>query len=277
MKILLKLSVVFLMLGALSGCEWSSGGDSWSDAPDWVNFSGVYRGAGGGLLVTDYTSTSAASTVTGELVGNTDGANTVFSGVLQQKPVLAGSLTIESAQFNLSDNGDGSLSGSGASGTINYGTGAWSIQVSPAPDAGDSITASYQYTPNTGSGTSGIDIYSFTVVHQANNALEITDNNGSVYRGKFGDVSATSTTDEEENVVYEAGSTAIAQFSAEGVSAAGVNVTMTGTMQGVLATTGGVLGERIMVGTWIEDGGRTGDINGEAPPIAVSLDTTSSN
>ena len=52
------LGVVALALGG-AGCSWETGGDatSWSSDYNWVNFSGLYRSAAGGLLVTDYTTT----------------------------------------------------------------------------------------------------------------------------------------------------------------------------------------------------------------------------
>jgi hypothetical protein len=281
MKKLLKLSVPFLMLAALSGCEWSSGGgSSWNAAYNWVNFSGVYRGAGGGVLVTDYTATpgtaGTTNTVTSARIGNTDGTSTVFSGVLGNRSIQAGSLTINSAQFNLSDNGDGTLSGSGASGSIDYGTGAWNIQVSPAPDAGDSIRATYQYTiagtqgsGSAGPGTSGIRIYAFTVFHEGE-TLRLTDNYGREYSGGFGSIRSTggseATPTEEPTPV--AGEEVIAQFTASGVSPAGYNIRMVGTFQGTYNA--GALQSRSLNGTWIEDGGKTGDINGSASPIAVT-------
>ena len=286
MKLIVKLSIPLLLVAAIAGCEWSSGGDSaWSSTPEWVNFSGVYRGSGGGVLVTDYTATpdtpGSIENVSGEQVGMTNGTSTVFSGVLTNVPLVEGSLSISSAQFNLSDNGDGTLSGSGATGTIEYGTGAWSVMLTGAPDAGDPITASYQYriegtigSGSAGPGTSGITIYTFTV-HQQGNHLEITDNNGSVYTGRLGDVSTTGgnrgdRVDELGNVEFEAGATAVGQFSVEGHSAAGMKVRIVGTLQGIVSGDGRNFGSRIMVGTWIEEGGRTGDVNGHASPIPVN-------
>ena len=43
----------------LAGCDWDTGSDAdhWNSDYNWVNFSGTYRSAAGGLLVTDYTTT----------------------------------------------------------------------------------------------------------------------------------------------------------------------------------------------------------------------------
>ena len=64
-------SCVFVLSMAatlLMGCEggWTSGGgvDDWNEAYNWVNFSGVYRGIGGGVLVTDYSTTPGTPSTT---------------------------------------------------------------------------------------------------------------------------------------------------------------------------------------------------------------------
>jgi hypothetical protein len=181
----------------------------------------------------------------------------------------------------LTDSGSGTLSGSGKTGTIDYGTGAWSINlIGEWPAGGSQIVASYQYliAGNAGSGSaepgsSGTTIYSFTVMHEGE-TLSITDNNGSVYTGTMGSVRSTGGADQDNTATPVAGDTIIAQFSATGVSAAGYSVTMTGTFQGTV-TAGGdsgfSLANRAMYGTWIEDGGTTGDINGEASPIPITV------
>ena len=122
-----------------------------------------------------------------------------------------------------------------------------------------------------GSGVSGATIYSF-VVWQTGGGLQITDNNGAVYNGEMGTLSGTMTAGTNSTPV--AGETVVAQFSASGVSAANFNVTMAGTLQGVVEQSGAALGSRQMFGTWIEEGGRTGDINGETSPIGISTSST---
>lgn len=287
MKVIIKLVLTLLFSVALTGCEWSSGGDSaWSSTPEWINFSGVYRGAGGGVLVTDYTATpgtpGSIENVTNIRLGSTDGSG-AFSGVFPNRELVPGSVTISSDEFFLSDDGDGELLGVNATGTVEYGTGAWSVNINtPAPPAaGARIGASYQFgvqgatgSGAAGSGSSGITIFTFTV-HQQGNLIEITDNNGSVYTGRLGDVSTTGANrgdrlDEDGNVEFDAGATAVAQFSVEGHSAAGIKVRIVGTLQGV--SDGRNFDERIMVGTWIEEGGRTGDVNGYASPIVIEND-----
>jgi hypothetical protein len=279
----LSIAAAVVSIAFVSGCEWSSGGgaSSWSDAYNWVNFSGTYRGLGGGVLVTDYSTTPGTPGTTNDIkdqvVGSTQSGVSTYSGSLGNVNIRNGSVTITTGIFSLQDDGAGKLSGGGKVGTINYGTGAWSIDLQGEfPDAGTPIKASYEYvvegasgSAGAGSGASGVTIYSF-VIWQTGEGIQITDNNGSTYNGNFGSVSGTY--NGGTNSSPGLGETVTAQFSAEGVSAAGFRVTMAGNFQGVVGGTDAnkYLENRQMFGTWIEDGGRTGDINGETSPIAIS-------
>ena len=288
MKKIIKLVPGVLALLVAGGCDWTSGGgvDSWSSRYNWVNFSGVYRGIGGGVLVTDFTATPGTDgetrTASGERIATGTAANTSYGGTLNNRSVVPGSVTINAGQFSLSDQGDGTLSGGpGTSGTIEYGSGGWSIDLQSSPGAGTPITATYQYDIEgtdgapAGSGASGRAIRSFTV-HQEGETLRITDNNGALYRGNMGSVRSTGGGESAGSLVE--GETVVAQFSVSGTSSAGVEVRITGTFQGVV---GGVsaagdsasLGNRQMFGTWIEPSGRTGDINAQASPLRINTDT----
>ena len=83
----------------LTGCEWSSSSEhneSWNDSYNWVNFSGTYRSAAGGILVTDYTSTPLVPGTTNnynttESGGTLPGGVTTGSGTTQKKPITPGS------------------------------------------------------------------------------------------------------------------------------------------------------------------------------------------
>ena len=101
-------------------------------------------------------------------------------------------------------------------------------------------------------GSTGVEVIQFTVF-QSGNVLEIVDNNGAKYVGQFGKVENT------------AG--AVAEFTAEGLSASGIPVLMVGTFQGVVD--GSTLSDRRVLGTWIETGGVTGQIDGRAAPISI--------
>lgn len=291
MKAWLRLSLVFCGLAIVSGCDWTFGGgvESYNSRWNWANFSGVYRGVDGGVAVTDFTATpgtpGTTNNVSNETIGTADGSGTRFNGVLRRKPILPGSVTISTASFQLQDNGDGTLSGSGKSGAIDYGTGAWSIDLGfDAPSAGTPIRASYQYTvsgtPGTGgpgSGATQVRINSFTVF-QEGETLQITDNNGAVYTGNMGSMRGTGGFDGRG--APPAGETIVAQFTARGVAASGLEVELVGTFNAVIGGGGEgdfFLVQRGMFGTWIEAGGRTGDINAVAGPLQVFPDTAGGN
>ncbi|MDD2237312.1 MAG: hypothetical protein PHG65_08930 [Kiritimatiellae bacterium] len=285
---------VAVMAGAIavleSGCEWSSGGGagSWSDSYNWVNFSGTYRGIGGGVLVTDYTTTpgtpGTTNKVTGLSAGTTVKDKVTYGGNVDGN-LVPGTIQLTVGGYVYTDpSGNGVLSCPvGGSGAVDYSAGRWDVNLAGLPvEAGKAITISYSYaiqgssgSTGAGSGTTGAKIYSF-VVWQNGQELQITDNNGRTYSGTMGSVSGTLTSTNQTAIV---GDSIVAQFSAEGISAANYRVTIAGNLQGVVGGAAGVtyLNNRKMFGTWIEDGGRTGDVNGEASPIAVTASETSTD
>ncbi len=308
------LAVALASVAGLMGCEWegASDGTSWNSSYSWVNFSGVYKAPGNSVLVSDFSSQAdtgftvqpdgtvvpnvitVTNVVNAEGIGQGDGVATTFSGVLNRKPVVPGSVSITAGGFNLTDDGSGSLSGGGANGAIDYGTGAWSINLQGVPLAnGQPITAAYSYTTTSGGGggggggggsggggvkpgSSGKTIYSFTVF-QTGNKLEIVDNNGAKYTGRMGGVSTTTGGTPADVVQPSVGDSVVAEYTAEGVSAAGVSTMLVGTFQGVVGRGSGTamfLTDRRMLGTWVESKGVTGDINGQAAPVAISITTT---
>ncbi len=282
---------------ALSGCEWTSGGGAsgWSDRYNWVNFSGVYRGTTGGILISDYTSGvpgggASSFVVTGERIGTGTAGVTDYNGDLSKQPITAGSVTISVGAVTLVDDGAGALGGAGGDGTITYATGAWSISLAAAPAAGTPIVASYTYTTTgtigTGSGavSSGVEgdpIYAFTIV-QTGERIDITDNTGATYSGKISSIRSTggisrNTASDDTTVLPQNGDTVIASFEASGTSSARKSVKIVGTLQGtvvaeVVAPVAGVteaensyhLTGRVLNGTWIEKIGKTGNISGAA-------------
>lgn len=280
------------------GCDWDTGSDatSWSSSYNWVNFSGVYRSAAGGLLVTDYTTTPSTPgstntlTVKDESQGSFVVGQQAFSGKLKNGNVSPGSLVISlynssgTVIRSFSDNGNGVL-GSASEGTIEYVSGAWTItlgQLVPAQSAGV-VLASYSYlVSNSGSAGTGArpgstgSIYSFTVLQQGQH-LTFTDNNGATYAGYIGEMrtaSGTERSDEEGKFMPTDGDTMIATFECTGVSAALMQIKIVGTLQGTVAS--GVFTGRTLNGTWIEQGGKTGDINGQTTSVAISTATSTS-
>lgn len=71
-----------------------------------------------------------------------------YSGTLAKAPIRAGSLVIATGGEFFSDNGDGTLTGTGGgTGTINYTTGAWSINSAFVVGIGVVIRGYYTYVP----------------------------------------------------------------------------------------------------------------------------------
>lgn len=252
---------------------------------------------------------------TGENGGNT-GANRVsVSGKTTYGLVKPGSVTIVFGGVSGSahDNGSGGMSGSYVQGSTNlpvtggsfeYQTGVWTLQFAPPGlPVNQSISLNYaatgEATSSSSSGGSssgasgGITIYSFNVQHDGTK-VKIIDNNGSVYSGSFSNIRTTGNLDaNSQDATFVNGDQVVASFSAAGKSASGMHVNMTGTFQGtvqgvnttstksgdtVTRKTSMALANRQILGTWIEDGGKTGNINGIAPsPANVTYSTSSTS
>lgn len=295
-------------LAGLVGCDWDSGDDaeSWSSAYDWVNFSGVYRGIGGGLLVTDYTTTPSIPGVTNvysrtESGGTMAQQGTQASGKVSHRPLVPGSVMITVGNnATLSDPGKaGILTGNGT-GTVNYEGGTWSISIDPALadwDHANPISVSYSYTVSSdGSSSSGaqsgatrVSIYSFNVNHSGQN-VTLVDNNGATFSGKISQIRSVSgaqntdipqVADDEQAhrakaTYYESelpadGDVIVASFEASGTSAAYVPVRIVGTFEGAVSAS--VFTSRQLDGTWIETGGKTGNINAQTESVAIQVTT----
>ncbi len=94
--------------------------------------------------------------VSGESIGTGDGSTTSFSHTCSKHPVKASSVTVHytigTTDYTATDDGDGSISGTSCSGTIDYETGAVSLTFSTAPDDGSAITIDY-------TGISKVNVY----------------------------------------------------------------------------------------------------------------------
>ena len=283
MRALLVTFLVCLVVGLLTGCEWTGGAgvQSWDSSSDWVDFSGSYKAADGGVVVTAFgytnggTTATSTNTVTGEHLGTGDGSATAFSGILAHS-CIRGSLTIEvGSSYQFTDTA-GTTAGTvslnvtpsdGSSGTINYDTALWSLSF-PAPIAsGTKILASYTYLSTTTTngavaqkGNHGTAIYSF-IVYQTGNKLQIIDSNGSTYEGTIGSVRTTGGQTTDQTGAIPTSGPVEAQFSATGVSQ-GYTVTIVGVLQGTLS--GSSFTSRTMKATFMETGGYEADIDAAA-------------
>lgn len=285
MKIFFQFIGLTCCVLALTGCEWTTGGNvtSWDDSGNWVDFSGTYKASDGQVLVRQFGATasttnitSTTNTVSSELLTTGNGSSTAFNGQLTNSPVR-GSLTIFTVggyRFTDSSNTTAdtvSLSvtpADGSAGTLNYLTRAWALTF-PAPIAnGTQILATYLYvsavsTVTALQGNHGDPIYSF-VVYQTGNKIQIGDSNGASYEGTIGTVRTTAGQPidvSDPTAISPSSGDVVAQFSATGISQ-GYKVWLVGALQGTLS--GSTLSGRNMQATFIEEAGNEADVNAVA-------------
>lgn len=91
----------------------------------------------------------ASNQVTEIIVASTTGAQTAYSGTLGTLPIRKESISITETSgvansVAVIDDGNGNLVGRGLSGTINYTTGAWTLDYESDPSGGEVVTAVYQ-------------------------------------------------------------------------------------------------------------------------------------
>ena len=294
-KILLPLLALPLFCLIFAGCEWSSSNSNdnltgaastWNDRENFVDFSGSYKASDGGVLVRQSGAGSGSSTnitittnsVSGEVLGTGNGSSTAFSGVLAHVP-MPHTFTIVVGGYRFSDAGSGTAGtvnltvtpADGSSGTLNLDTGAWAVSFPSPIVSGTQLIGAYTYlsrtevvTPN--QGNHGSPIYSF-VIYQQGNTIEIIDNCGSIYNGSIGSVRNTGGTPVDLNPANPTAAAlsvgpVVAQLYAKGTSQ-GFSVEIVGVLQGTL-TTASTFANRNIKATFIEQGGYSSDISGEA-------------
>jgi len=270
-------------LALFTGCEgWQFGGaaDSWNESGGWGDVSGLYLGAAGDYLVSNYSnlipaSTNAITTNAASMhdIGTTVNGQTAYSGQITELPLVPGSITffVGAPAVTLVGDASGTLDGgANGSGTINYDTGAYSITLTAAPVGGQPIQAVFSSTSggevNSGGGMNpgGSSIITAFNVEQSGNHLKIIDNNGSIYQGQLGLNSTNSLGGTNMTAL-----SATYSFEASGVSAAGFNVEMVGTFLASGNIGGSAISNvniitigTVMEGTWLEQGGKVGHIHG---------------
>lgn len=121
-------------------------------------------------------------------------------------------------------------------------------------------------------GTTGTIIYSFNLVQQGQN-INITDSDGARYAGYIGELRSASGVNPTNSAMPVDGDVIVATFECSGTSAQGMGVQIVGTLQGYVDAT--VFNGRTLTGTWIEAGGRTGNINGTTKSVAIAATTAS--
>lgn len=257
-RIGLLAGTICVLLG--TGCEWGGSGDEdfWDDSYSWLNFSGTYR-LQNVVAPTPGTPGSTTGTTTEVQVSNENQGSTgagltdSFAGVLDNSPIVAGSVTIIIAGVAFVDNGAEVLVG-GNGGTIKYGTGAWTAKTVGNPDAGQPITASYRYQKsgtiiNPGTPGQAGSTITYLNVNQKGNLLTMTDNRGVVYNGRVTGASVPENGAEPANnvrMVFE-----VSNDSAKIVG------TLSGDWSGTGSATTGTLSNRELQGTYSSGGKHT--------------------
>lgn len=276
---------------AITGCEWEGSGDdgSWSESNELVNFSGVYRPViGRDFIVHSFSGAPAddnggnQGTVSDRQIGTGDGVSTVHNGVMAERPIYPGSVSIVAGGYQLTDAG-GVLSGSGATGNINYETGAWSIDFGAPLANGAPIIGAWRYDAELATAAvpgSTEPVYQLTV-QQSGNHVVLADNYGQTYQGTLsaGDTVQKSPVAADRQDIEQTFS-----FTAEG-SSHGTGIRIVGTLRAHQTVfysralefdeDGSLTTDRLeelyriasffMEGTWIEASGRTGRIDAMGP------------
>lgn len=275
----MKRQMLVLALGGVvlaGGCEWTgtSEGESWNDAYSWVDFSGVYRAADGASpIVTGGSSSGSSAYVKTESSGSTSDGVFNYSGTVSQAPIVAGSVTVRIGNVvAFSDNGAGALAQVGGTGvgSISYATGAWAVAANGVlVPGGQTITVTYQVAATSGTaipGNSGSAVYHITV-DQTGNLLGLTDSRGKAFSGKITGSSGASdpTVPGSVRLVFDA-------TSADG--SVRIKGSFTGDWSGAtlnpdgVTASGGVLVNRQLEGTWIENKIQD-NINAISGPYAI--------
>jgi len=308
MKKFLGCMVFILTMVMLSGCEWgnSGSGSTWSDSFSWINFAGVYRPVAGKsfLVQKPGTSTNTPGSIsqTTQSLGSGDNNRTLFEGTLANRPIIMGSVVVRAGTWSISDpDGDGQIGDATAdgTGTINYSTGLISVRWNNGPSVGTDVRVTYSYSiPGSSgnpsgptSGTGNLEIYSLTLT-QNGNVLDAVDSNGVSYHGQIsnlaqgggdktgntsGGVVANFTMKTSGGVQIVGVLTGNYVAPADNGAAAedtvvGGNIkSETDTDAAPETVTTGRLLNRQMQGTYIGADGSTGDIQGQAGGLTVTV------
>lgn len=83
--------------------------------------------------------------ITDEEIGTGDGSTKAFEGFLAFTPVRPSTVAITAGSVKIADDGNGTLIGTGVTGTVDYSTGRVTITFSTAPEDSVTIDADYDY------------------------------------------------------------------------------------------------------------------------------------
>ncbi|MCX7009429.1 MAG: hypothetical protein NTY53_19670 [Kiritimatiellaeota bacterium] len=222
--------VVILTAGCEGGWQFGGSSQSWNSSEGWVDFSGRYlASAAHNWIVSDYSNVAGTNSTVSQTLFVSEAGKTFYTGTIDVGGIIPASISGfvgDSGTFAVS--AAGVVSG-GLSGNINLTTGAFALTLA-APSSGVSYFIIYAASGGTSPGGTGVTISALNIA-QEGNTLQISDNNGSVYQGNLGaytTLGSTPTGDTTNGLAGAGGQTATVQYEAHGVSAAGMNVEMTG-------------------------------------------------
>lgn len=181
-----------LAAAGFTACEYNSSGSSDSfNSNIGVNVSGSYKDPNGSYLVRARGANNPTTAT--EKLGTGNGVQATFAKVLANKPVTPGTVAITDGIETFTDPaGAGLLTGDqGGTGSIEYSSGAVSVNFFLPPVGGQSIMTTYQYygpgtSENPQAGNAGSPLFAFSV-RQEGNAVEIVDDRGQRYAGRISD------------------------------------------------------------------------------------------
>lgn len=262
----------------LSGCDWTSSNHTgnwrggWSARYEGVTFSGVYRGDNGAPLgVFEETGGARQVTVNNEHFATGNGSRN-YSAQLQNGNLVPGSLEVSYdsglRRQTFADDGDGNLTGdSGGSGTVNYNTGAVTLDAGPTQQQippGTAILASYRYVVAVDERLMRLDNLS---VEQTGLDLKMRGSNGAVLEGRLGGIRAVASENGGEHIAVE--------FSARS-DFLGQQIRLTGMFSADLgprdASGSSTMANRRISGTWVaRQAGINMTIEGHSQNVAVVM------
>ena len=252
-------------VAVLTGCDWGGvdSDESWNDSCSWLNFSGTYQLSDAGKIPGGAGATgvkTVSKKFSGDRMAGMPGVvSDIGSGIVPGSVTIA--VTDAHSNYTLEDNGQGAVAGEGGtSGTINYLTGAWSVNLGGEKVDNPTVAVTYSFNGGTSGSDAGISI-TFLHVTQKGNLLTMRDSNGTTYSGR---ITGASTPKDGSMAAQDV------RVSFEVASASGVKIVghFSGDWSGAPAGAAGVLSNRLISAT-ISNGNGHDDVHGVASAISL--------
>lgn len=234
---------------SLSGCDWGGAHENtWNDAYSWLNFTGTYKLANAVQITNE--EEPQVSLLSGSFNFKTSSASMSVAHTLNPVGIGVdpGSFSVKIGDQVGTDDKNGNIVGS-FNGTINYSSGAWSVNCKVL--AGTSVSENWKYKVQ---GTMPIDpknptktqsLITYLHVNQNGNVLYMTDSNGVKYQGKITGASVPNSTGHG----YEIPGDAYVSFDVSAANGAHIVGTLNGQWSGAMSPNSGVLSGRTLNAT----------------------------